>query len=65
MLYVYAKAKQMTTHKFNDDVAIVYAKNKAQALQKFLEVYSNATIKDIQRVYIKHLKDSVIILTDY
>lgn len=64
MLYVYAKAKQMKAHKFNDDVAIVYAKNKQQALQKFLDVYSNATIKDIIRVKIKHLND-VMILTDY
>lgn len=64
MLFYYAKANQMINHNFNDDVAIVFAKSKEEAFNKFLEYYGNATLNDVKRIYIKRL-NKVNILTDY
>ena len=66
MLFYYAKANQMRGHKFNDDVAIVFAKNKNDAFYKFSRYYKNANIDDVRRIYKVALKDGdPIILTDY
>ena len=63
-LFVYAKADQMVDHMFNDDVAIVFARNKHDALKYFLHYYEYADdehIFEIKNMYPEH----VHILTDY
>ena len=63
-LYCYAKANQMVDHKFVDDVAICWAKNKHEAFDKFSSLYGWATLDDIfEPKYI--VNSGVAILTDY
>lgn len=63
-LYVYARADQMVEHRFNDDVAIVFARNKRDALKFFKHYYGLAdeeTVFEIKNIIPEH----VHILTDY
>ena len=63
-LYVYARADQMIDHRFNDDVAIVFARNKRDALKFFKHYYVLAdeeTVFEIKNIIPEH----VHILTDY
>lgn len=64
-LYYYAKANQMVDHRFNDDVAICWAKTSKQAWTKFRYLYKNCMPEDILEVknYIPGI--GVAILTDY
>lgn len=63
-LYCYAKANQMVDHRFTDDVAICWAKNKQEAFDKFKPLYGYATLNDIfEPRYIVNC--GVAILTDY
>lgn len=63
-LYVYARANQMVEHRFNDDVAIVFARNKRDALKFFKHYYGLAdeeTVFEIKNI----IPERVYILTDY
>lgn len=62
-LYVYAKPDQMEEHRFSDDVAITYAKNEKEAINKFSLLYKDVTIDDVKEVDFNHF--GVAILTDY
>jgi len=63
-LYCYAKPNQMVNHQFSDDVAICWAKNKQQALNKFHYLYKYCFLEDIFEIkYIPSV--GVAILTDY
>ena len=61
-LYCFAKADQMVEHRFTDDVAIVRAFTKKQAIEKFRVFYANVSKDDVFRV---KLRKGVYILTDY
>jgi hypothetical protein len=63
-LYCYAKANQMVDHRFTDDVAICWAKNKEEAYNKFRLAYALATLDDIFEPNYS-LCDKIAILTDY
>ena len=63
-LYCYAKAEQMRKpHMFTDDVAIVTAENKKEAIKVIRTYYSNCTDSDVFEVEFK--SDGIAILTDY
>lgn len=63
-LFVYARANQMVDHCFNDDVAIVFAKSKKDALKFFKQYYAYA---DEETVFeIDNIRPEIVrILTDY
>ena len=63
-LYVYARADQMVDHMFNDDVAIVFARNKRDALDYFLQYYGYADDEHIFEIK-NIIPEQVHILTDY
>ncbi len=63
-LFAYARADQMVDHSFNDDVAIVFAKSKKDALRFFKQYYAYADddhVFEINNIY----PETVRILTDY
>ena len=63
-LFCYAKANQMEEpHRFTDDVAIVSAKTKDEAVRVCKMYYSNCTAEDVFEV--KFTKNGIAILTDY
>ncbi len=63
-LFVYAKADQMVDHSFNDDVAIVFAKSKKDALRFFKHYYAYADDDHISEI--SHIcPETVHILTSY
>lgn len=45
-LFVYAKPNVMTDHNFTDDVAICYANNIDEAVDKFNSMYDIELLKD-------------------
>ena len=61
---MYARADQMVDHSFNDDVAIVFAKSKKDALRFFEHYYTYA---DDDHVFeINNIRPEIVrILTDY
>lgn len=63
-LFVYARADQMVDHCFNDDVAIVFAKSKKDALKFFKQYYG---LVDEETVFeIDNIRPEIVrILTDY
>ena len=61
-IYCYAKADQMVEHRFTDDVALVRAFTKRQAIEKFRGYYTSASKDDVFKV---KLRKKVYILTDY
>lgn len=62
-LYVYAVPDAMIDHKFSDDVAITWATNKAEAIEKFSKYYNNVQDEDVNVV--RFNRGGVSILTDY
>ena len=61
-LWVYAKANQMESHRFSDDVAIVYAPSKAEAYKKLRQLYK-IDISEVAEVVFNDY--DIAILTDY
>lgn len=61
-IYCYAKADQMVEHRFTDDVALVRAFTKRQAIEKFRRYYTFVSKDDVFKV---KLRKKVYILTDY
>lgn len=62
-LYVFAVPDAMIDHEFNDDVAITWATNKAEAIEKFSKYYNN--IQDEEVSVVRFNRGGVSILTDY
>lgn len=63
-LFVYARADQMVDHCFNDDVAIVFAKSKKDALKFFKQYYGLADEETIFEI--GNIRPEIVrILTDY
>lgn len=62
-LYVFAVPNAMTDHKFNDDVAITYATNKVEAIEKFGRLYKDVKHEEVEAV--RFGSDGVAVLTDY
>ena len=62
-LYVFAVPDAMIDHEFNDDVAITYATNKAEAIEKFSRLYNNVNHEEVDADCFNHV--GVAILTDY
>lgn len=61
-MYCFARPNQMTGHKFTDDVAIVRARSKKKAIEKFSEYYSDISKDEVFRIK----RDKYVwILTDY
>lgn len=64
MIFVYSQPDRMKEpHKYKDDVAIVRARNKKEAVECFKEYYSDANEKNVYGVPMVMKK--VHILTDY
>lgn len=61
-LWVYSKPNAMVGHRYSDDVAIVYASNIEEALNKFRKLY-NVNLEDIHLVVFNDY--DIAILTDY
>ena len=64
-LYIYAAAGRMTDHKFSDDVAITFARNKKEAEKLFSGLYRGCVAGDVVGYSKRHLKKNVVIVTDY
>lgn len=62
-LYCYALANQMVGHRFTDDVAICWAMDKAEAIERFQKLYALADESNVFEV--RYGSDKVAILTDY
>ena len=62
-LFVYRKPGVLVGHNYVDDVAIVYAKTKEEAMEKFKEFYSDVNSKNVSEPYFNY--GGVAILTDY
>ena len=62
-LYVFAVPDAMIDHKFNDDVAITWATNKVEAIEKFSRLYKDVKHEEVDAVLFNHF--GVAILTDY
>ena len=62
-LYVFAVANAMVDHEFNDDVAITWAKSKAEAIEKFSRFYNVVKEEEVDEVWFN--REGVAILTDY
>ena len=64
-LYVYHRPNVMVGHTYTDDVAICYAKNKKEAIEKFKLYYSEELLKDsVEEIYLSK-NNGVAILTSY
>lgn len=61
--YVFARPNAMKDHDFTDDVAITYASNKAEAIEKFSKYYAQIKRSEVQEVF--YNIDDIAILTDY
>lgn len=63
-LYVLAIPGAMkNTHTFTDDVAITWAISRNEAIDKFLRLYANVEVDEVEAV--RFGSDGIAILTDY
>lgn len=62
-IYCYAKGKQMIGHEFADDVAVVMAKDKGEAIKKFSTLYADPEEDCVSEISID--EEHPTILTDY
>lgn len=66
MIWSFARADQMTGHRFKDDVAITFALTKKQAIKKFSKLYSDIKPEEVRNRTRGLLRfGRVVILTDY
>ena len=64
--YVFRRANAMIGHKFTDDVALVKAISKSQAIKKFSRYYADIQEDEVFKLVNSHTDtDDVMILTDY
>jgi hypothetical protein len=63
MLYCFARADQMVTHRFTDDVAICRAISKKRAIEKFSKLYTDISEEEVFKVSL--VRGKVRVLTDY
>ncbi len=61
-LYAYTRPNAMIGHRYTDDVALTYALNKKQAMEKFSKYYAGVKPKEVRKV---EFTNGVFILTDY
>ena len=64
--YVFRRADAMVDHQFTDDVALVKAISKSQAIKKFSRYYADIQEDEVFKLVNSHTDtDDVMILTDY
>lgn len=64
--YVFRRADAMVDHQFTDDVALVKAISKTQAIKKFSRYYADIQEDEVFKLINRFTDtDGVIILTDY
>ena len=63
-LYVFAAPGAMkNSHTFTDDVAITWAISRNEAIEKFLKLYTDVEVDEVEAV--RFGSDGIAILTDY
>lgn len=62
MLYVFTRPDQMVDHRFSDDVAIVKAVTKRQAVRRFSVLYADIRPSEVRRIKPRR---TAYVLTDY
>ena len=64
--YVFRRPNAMIDHRFTDDVALVKAISKAQAIKLFSRYYADVQDDEVFKLLNRpHSGDDVLILTDY
>ena len=65
--YVFRRPNAMVGHKFTDDVAVVKAVSKSQAIKKFSRYYADIQDDEVFKLISKdrNTNTEVLILTDY